>query len=78
MWYLISVLAKGPAAVQGFDAIGIVMMMYFAYLLALGSCITGVLYFWLSRTVILEAWHRFAIIYSLAQVLVATIYMSAR
>lgn len=80
IWYLMSALAEGRAAGQdvGFDVIGIVMMMYFAYLLALGSCITGILYFWLSRTITLKAWHRFGIIYSLAQVSVATIYMSAR
>jgi hypothetical protein len=78
MWYLTSVLANGQAAGQGVDIIGLAMMTYFAYLLALASCIIGVLYFWLSRSVTLKAWHRFGIIYSLAQVSVATIYMSTR
>jgi hypothetical protein len=82
IWYLMSALAEGRAAGRdvGFDAIGIGMMMYFAYLLALGSCIAGLLYFSLavrSRTVTLKAWHWFGILYSLAQVSVATIYMSA-
>jgi hypothetical protein len=78
MWYLTSVLANDQAAGQGVEIISLVMMMYFAYMLALGSCLIGVLYFWLSRLVTLKAWHRFGIIYSLAQVSVATIYMSTR
>jgi hypothetical protein len=65
----------------GFDAIGVLMMAYFAFLIALGSCVAGLLYFGfavLKRKDALKAWHWFGIIYSLSQVTIAVIYVSTR
>lgn len=81
--YLMVVLEEVRAAgrVVGFDAIGVVMMAYFAYLLALGSCIAGLLYFGLgvlSRRISPSRWHWFGIAYSLGQATLATIYIATR
>lgn len=81
--YLMAALEEGRAAGRdvGFDAIGVVMMTYFAYVLALASCIAGLLYFGFAvrnSRVALKAWHWFGIVYSLGQVTIATIYISTR
>lgn len=83
VWHLTVALEEGRAAGRdvGFDAIGVVMMMYFAFLIALGSCVAGLLYFGfavLKRKIALKAWHKFGIVYSLSQVAVAVTYLLAR
>jgi hypothetical protein len=83
VWHLTVALEEGRAAGRdvGFDVIGVVMMMYFAFLIALGSCVAGLLHFGfavLQRKVPLKAWHRFGIVYSLSQVTVAVIYLLTR
>lgn len=81
--YLMASLEEGRAAGRdvGFDVIGVLMMTFFAYLIALGSCLAGLLYFVLGvrrRTVVLRAWHWFCLVYALVQVTAATIYIAAR
>jgi hypothetical protein len=81
--HLTAALKNGRAAERdiGFDVIGVLMMSYFAFLIALGSCVAGLLYFGfavLKRKVALKAWHWFGIVYSLSQVTIAVIYVSTR
>jgi hypothetical protein len=81
--HLPAALEVGRAAGRdvGFDAIGVLMMAYFAFFIALGSCVAGLLYFGfaaLKRKVALKAWHVFGIVYSLSQVTIAVIYVSTR
>ncbi len=83
LWQLTVRLQEWRAAGRdiGFDVIGVVMMMYFAFLIALGTCVAGLLYFSftvLKRKVALKAWHRIAIGYSLTQVTVAVIYLATQ
>lgn len=83
IWHLTLALEEGRAAGRdvGFDVIGVVMMSYFAFLLALGSCIAGLLYFGyglLTRKLALKGWHRFGIVYSSVQVAIALVYLSTR
>ena len=83
LWQLTVGLEEGRAAGRevGFDVIGVVMMCYFAFLLALASTLAGLLYFGyvgLKKTVALKAWHWFGIVYSLVQLATAVIYMSTR
>jgi hypothetical protein len=80
LWQLTLGLQEGRAAGRdvGFDAIGVGFMMYFAFLIALGTCVAGLLYFAytvLKSKVALKAWHRIAIGYSLIQVTVVVIYL---
>lgn len=80
-WHLTVALQEGRAAGRdvGFDVIGVGMMMYFAFLIALITCVAGLLYFAftvLERKVALKAWQRFAIGYSLTQVTIAVIYLA--
>lgn len=81
--YLMASLDEGRAAGRevGFDVIGVLMMTFFAYLIALGSCLAGLLYFGLgvrSGKVVLKGWHWLCLVYPLVQVTAATIYMAAR
>jgi hypothetical protein len=80
--YLMGSLEEGRAAGRdvGFDVIGVVMMTFLTYLIALGSCLAGLLYFVLgvrSGSVALKAWHWFCLVYPLGQITAATIYLAA-
>lgn len=82
IWHVTLAIEQGRAAGQdvGFDVIGVVMMAYYAFLLALGTCITGLLYFGyavLKKRVALQAWHSLGILYSVLQVMIAVVYMSS-
>lgn len=62
-----------------FDVIGIVMMTFLAYMLAVGTCVAGLLYFSIAaqkKSVALRTWHWFAFVYSFSQVMIATIYIT--
>lgn len=83
IWHLTVTLQEGRAAGQdlGFDVIGVLMMMYVAFLMALGTCVAGLLYFCfavLKAKIVLKGWHRFAIGYSLTQVAVAVAYLATQ
>lgn len=83
LWQLTVGIAEGRAAGRdvGFDVIGVVMMCYFAFLVALASTVSGLLYFGyvgVKRTVALKAWHWFGIVYSVLQLAMAVIYMLTR
>lgn len=83
IWRLTVSLAEGRAAGRdvGFDVIGVVMMSYFAFLIALGCCVVGLLYFGYAavrRKIALKKWHWFSIAYSIIQVTIAFLYMSTR
>jgi hypothetical protein len=56
-------------------------MSSFAFFIALGSCVAGLLYFgyaMLKKKEILRRWHFFAIAYSLTQVTTAVAYLATR
>jgi hypothetical protein len=81
LWYLTIAIQEGRAAGQDvqFDVIGILMMTYSAFLIALGTCVVGLLYFSfrvLRKKQALKPWHRFAIAYSLTQVTIAIAYLA--
>lgn len=81
--YLMASVEEGRAAGRdvGFDVIGVLMMTLLTYLIALGSCLVGLLYFSLgirSGRVAVKAWHWFCIVYPLGQVTAVTIYMAAQ
>ena len=83
LWHLTMALEKGQAVGQdvGFDVIGVVTVMYAAFLIALGSCLAGLLYFGftlLKTKLALKTWHKVGILYSLAQVTVAVTYLATR
>ncbi|MBZ2208433.1 hypothetical protein [Massilia soli] len=80
--YLMASLNEGRAAGRdvAFDVIGVLMMTFFAYLIALVSCLAGLFYFAIgvrNRTVVFSAWHWFCLLYPLVQVTAATIYLAA-
>ena len=80
IWHLTVAIEAGRAAGQdvGFDVIGVVMMSYFAFLIALGSCVAGLLYFGytvLKKEEALKRWHSFGIVYSILQVTIAVVYI---
>jgi hypothetical protein len=82
--HLAKAVEEGRAAGRdvGFDVIGVVMTSYFAFLIALASCVAGLIYFGYSvllrRNVALQPWHRFAIAYSVIQMVLAALYISTR
>jgi hypothetical protein len=81
VWYLTIAIQEARAAGQtgGFDVIGLLMMSYFAFLIALGSCVVGLLYFgyaMLKEKESLKRWHVFGILYSLIQVTIPLVYVA--
>lgn len=82
--HLAKAVEEGRAAGRdvGFDVIGVVMTSYIAFLIASASCIAGLVYFGYSvlfgRNVALQPWHRFAIAYSVIQMVLAALYISNR
>jgi hypothetical protein len=83
IWHLTVAIEEGRAAGQdvGFDVIGAAMMSYFTFLIAVGSCVAGLLYFAyavLKKKEALKRWHSFGIVYSILQVTTAVAYMSTR
>lgn len=81
VWYLTVAIQEARAAGQngGFDVIGLLMMSYFAFLIALGSCVAGLLYFgyaMLKKKEALKRWHVFGIAYSLIQITIPIVYIA--
>jgi len=84
VWRLTVALEEGRAAGRdaGFDAIGVVMMWYVAFLLAVASCAVGLVYFgyWglLKRKLVLQPWQRLGIAYSIVQLGLVGLYIATR
>lgn len=82
IWLLTVAIEEGRAARQdiGFDVIGVAMMSYFTFLIAVGTCVAGLLYSGyavLKKKEALKGWHSFGIVYSILQVTIAVV-MSTR
>jgi hypothetical protein len=83
IWHLTVAIEEGRAVGQdvGFDVIGVAMMSYFTLLIAIGSCVAGLLYSGyavLKKKEALKRWHCFGIVYSILQVTIAVVYVSTR
>lgn len=83
VWYLTVAIKEARAVGQNteFPLLSLLLMSSFAFFIALGSCVAGLLYFgyaMLKKKEILRRWHFFAIAYSLTQVTTAVAYLATR